>query len=64
MSKSQISSRITERLADERLAYKTATVFGNAPLALIQLSLQVELHTLQRVLGVDTTNISLLRGES
>ena len=63
MNKEQIQKTIDEILADERLSYATATVFSNAPLAMIQYGMQVELHTLQNVLGVERTNISKLRGE-
>ena len=56
-----IQKRIDEILADERLSYKSATVFENAPLALIQLSLEVELHTLQNILEVPLTIFSELR---
>ena len=49
MNEDQINARINEILADERLSYKAANVFTNAPLALIQLSLEIELHTLQKV---------------
>ena len=61
MDKKQINARINEILADERLSYKSADIFSNAPLALIQLSLEVELHTLQNVLGVELTNFKNLR---
>ncbi len=63
MKKEEIEKRINEILADERLAYKTANVFINAPLALIQMQLQVELHTLQKVIGAELTNVKKLRGE-
>jgi hypothetical protein len=63
MNEEQIKSRISEILADERMSYKTATVFANAPLALIQLGMTTELHTLQKVLGVPLTNIKELRKE-
>lgn len=63
MNEEQIKERVNEILADERLSYKTATVFTNAPLALIQYGMQVELHTLQKVLGVELTDIKKLRGE-
>ncbi len=63
MKKEEIEKRIDEILADERLAYKTANVFVNAPLALIQLQMQVELHTLQKVIGAELTDINKLRGE-
>lgn len=59
----KIKTRIAEILADERISYKTATVFANSPLALIQWGLETELHTLQKVLGVELTNIKQLRGE-
>jgi hypothetical protein len=63
MSKEEIQNRIDMILSDERIAYKTASVFTNAPLALIQLSLMTELHTLQKVIGQPLTNIKKLRGE-
>jgi hypothetical protein len=63
MNEEQIKTRIAEILADERMSYKTATVFANSPLALIQWGLETELHTLQKVLGVELTNIKQLRGE-
>lgn len=55
----EIKTRIAEIKADERLAYATATVFVNAPLALIQLSMSTELHTLERVLGLPPTQIPI-----
>ena len=61
MDKEQINARINEILADERISYKPADIFSNAPLALIQLSLEVELHTLQKVLGAELTNFKELR---
>lgn len=63
MTEKQIKERVDEILADERILYKSATIFENAPLALTQLALEVELHTLQRVLGVELTNIKKLRNE-
>ena len=63
MNKTQIKARIDEILSDERLSYKSADVFINAPLALIQLSMETELHTLQRVIGTERTNLKKLRGE-
>ncbi len=63
MNEKQISQRINDIIADERLAYKTADIFSNAPLALIQLGLEVELHTLQKVLGVELLNIKKWRKE-
>lgn len=63
MNYSQIQERIDEILRDSRLSYPTASIHINAGLAFIQIQLQVELHTLQRVLGVELTNIKELRGE-
>lgn len=63
MDKSQIEERIKAILADDRLTYKTASVFENAPLALVQLSLTTELNTLERVLGLPLTNVEKLRHE-
>jgi len=63
MNKEEIEKRIAEILSDDRFLSKTATVFENAPLALIQWGLTTELHTLQKVLGVELTSVSELRNE-
>lgn len=63
MTKEEINARISEILKDERLHYKTANIRINAPLALIQLSLETEVHTLQTVLGVELTNFKSIRHE-
>ncbi len=63
MNEAQIKARIAEILADERMSYKTANVFANAPLAFCQWGLECELHALERVLGVELTDIGKLRGE-
>lgn len=63
MDKQQIKRRIEEILTDERLLDRTANIFINAPLALIQLKLETELHTLQLVLGLPLTNFKVLREE-
>lgn len=60
----QIQKRIDEILSDDRLSYGAADVFTNAPLALIQLSMEVELHALQRVLEVPLTDFNELRKKS
>ena len=59
----EIQKRIDEILTDERLSYKTASININAPLAMMQLAMEVELHTLQRVLQVPLTNFKELRKE-
>jgi hypothetical protein len=38
--------------ADERFHYKKATVFENAPLALIQLEMETRMRTLKKVLAL------------
>lgn len=63
MDRNQIEARINAILRDERLSYKTATIVENSPLALIQYGMEVELHTLQKVIGVKLTNIKGLRKE-
>lgn len=50
-------------IADERLWYPTATVFENAPLALIQSALQTKMHTIEWVLGIPLTGIGKHRKE-
>ncbi len=50
IDKRNVQLRIDEIMADERLHYKIATIIGNAPLALVQLSMEVELKTLYWVL--------------
>jgi len=45
-SKKDIEKKIEELQEDERLGYPNATVFSNAPLALIQLSLKAKLDAL------------------
>jgi hypothetical protein len=59
----EIHKRINEILTDERLSYKTADIFTNAPLALIQLEMETELHILENVLELPLTNIKKLRKE-
>jgi hypothetical protein len=50
-SQHEIRARIKELLADDRLHYRTATVFENAPLALVQLGMEMEIRALAWVLG-------------
>jgi hypothetical protein len=59
----EIHKRINEILSDGRLSYKTADIFTNAPLALIQLEMETELHILENVLELPLTNIKKLRKE-
>lgn len=57
----EIQKRIDEIKADERLSYPTATVFVNAPLALIQYGLTTELYALEKVLGLPYTKIPIIK---
>jgi hypothetical protein len=63
MTQKEIEQRIQEILDDKRMHYKTANIVVNAPLAMVQLTLETELHTLQDVLGTERTYIKDLRGE-
>jgi len=50
-----IQEQIDVMKADERLGYPTATIVENAPLALIQLSLQTKINALRWALEeIDT----------
>jgi len=60
--KSRMHDRINEILAEERMGYPSATIFENAPLALIQYGMEVELHSLQKALDIPLTEIASLRG--
>lgn len=59
--KEEIEKKLAELKADERLYYPTATVFANAPLALIQLSLSSQINTLEWVLGLELSRFPLLK---
>ncbi|MCK4501100.1 hypothetical protein KAU11_11430 [Candidatus Babeliales bacterium] len=49
-TKKEIEEKLSAILADERLEYPTATIDTNAPLALIQLSLEMKKAALEWVL--------------
>lgn len=52
MTTDEILSRLQSIENDERLWYPAATVFVNAPLALIQVTLATEAQTLRNVLNL------------
>ncbi len=56
-TKKQVENRLAEKQADPRISYKPAAVRINAPLALIQTSLEAQIATLQWVLD-DTEELS------
>ena len=49
-SRTEIEAKLKEVESDERLTYKSATVFENAPLALTQLELETKVSVLRWVL--------------
>lgn len=51
-TETEIKKRLAEIDADERYHYSPATVFENAPLALIQTALETEAQALAWVLGI------------
>jgi len=51
----KIRNRIEELKKDERLTYKTATVYVNAPLALIQCSSKARIWELEDLIGAERT---------
>lgn len=60
-SEKEIEAILIEVENDERLYYKTAIVFSNAPLALIQCSLEVRSSLLRKILDKPTLNFYELR---
>ena len=58
----EIRARIALLMADERLHYRVATIQINAPLALIQLSMEVEIHSLSWALGEPMPEIKRPKG--
>jgi hypothetical protein len=48
----EIKDKLAELQSDERLGYPIATVFENAPLALIQADLEAKIAALKWVLGI------------
>jgi len=57
--KKELLQKLKELKDDERLTYNAATVFENAPLALIQLSAETQIHTLEWVLGLPLSKFPL-----
>lgn len=49
-TEAEIRKKLAEVESDDRLGYRTATTFENAPLALIQLGLETEVATLKWIL--------------
>lgn len=51
--------KLNELKTDERNYYPSATVFTNAPLALIQISLSSQIHLLEGLLGLPYSKFPL-----
>ena len=56
-----IIEKLEELKKDERLYYKTADVFTNAPLALMQLSMETQVNTLEWILGLQQSKFPLTK---
>ncbi len=60
-TKEEILAELEELKKDERNYYPIATVFVNAPLALIQLQLSTKINTLESVLGLPLSHFPLVK---
>lgn len=63
-SKESIEKKLAEVKKDDRLSYPKATVFTNAPLALIQLSLETTVDILTWVLQDEKTEKKNAEGKA
>lgn len=54
-----IENELIALKSDERNYYKTADVFTNAPLALIQMGLTSQIHTLEKILNIPFSKFPL-----
>ncbi len=57
----EILAELEELKKDERNYYPIATVFVNAPLALIQLQLSTKINTLEEILGLPLSHFPLVK---
>lgn len=55
----EIRARMDELKSDERMTYKSANVFINAPLAIIQVELGAKIHALEWALGLPLSKFPL-----
>lgn len=51
-SESELLQELAKLRTDERVSYPTANVVINAPLALVQITLETRIHALEWVLGL------------
>lgn len=57
--KEKAEAKIAELKADKRMYYPTANIQINAPLALIQFSMETQLNTLEWLLGLPQSKFPL-----
>lgn len=55
----QLEAKLAELKKDERNYYKSADIFTNAPLALIQVMLEAKIHLLEELLGQELSKFPL-----
>ena len=55
----EMQKELKELKSDERIYYSTATVFENAPLALIQVQLGTKINLLEKYLGLPISKFPL-----
>jgi len=59
----RLESKLAELKSDERLTYPTATILENAPLALIQLGMESQIHLLEDLLELPKSKFPLVKKE-
>lgn len=57
--KTRLLNELRELKADERMYYPSATVFENAPLALIQIASEAKINLIEKTLGIPFSSFPL-----
>lgn len=55
----KMKAKLAELKGDERMYYQSATVFSNAPLALIQMGMSAQINLLEEMLGIEISSFPL-----
>lgn len=63
-SKAELEKMLEELKSDERNYYSIATVFANAPLALIQFGLSTRINLLEEILGLPLSAFPLKKDKN
>ena len=63
-SEIEIKKKLEELMSDERMSYETATVFENAPLALIQMGMGAQINTYEEILELPLSRFPLKKKKS